>query len=275
MNSKLQWTAFAVLASVSTFFTALLAINLGSDATEKTALIVGSLAIEALKLYCLINANARKRGFLLYGTYCFVALYSLFASFGYALVTVDRMASQNVILDHSQEILLEEQNLSLMNDAITNLQQGIKDKRDAQVLVPTERLTRKLEIQKLISEDQAKIESYITKKAEIQTKLNSLRADNKQLRNGRKRTMYDLIGSTLGVDPKWVAFWILAVFAISIELGIFVTSPHRALEPEPEVKVRKPRKVKEKKEVPEPETLPETLKPKRIFGRTRIQVNEE
>jgi hypothetical protein len=38
--------------------------------------------------------------------------------------------------------------------------------------------------------------------------------------------MYEVIGDTIHVNGERVAFAVLFLFAMAIELGIFVTSPH-------------------------------------------------
>ena len=41
-----------------------------------------------------------------------------------------------------------------------------------------------------------------------------------------KRTMYDVISDTVKLPPKTIAFIVLLIFSISIELGIFTLAPH-------------------------------------------------
>lgn len=262
----LQWISFIFLALVSAFFTTNLALELGTSTVEKVAITAGSIAIEVLKLYCLVSANSKRRAWALYGTYGFVALYSLFASFGYAVTVVDRVGAISKVIDHSEEIAMEHKNLSLMDDAITNLKQAVVDKRAAASALPEDRLSRKIEIQKLIMQDQATIEEYIAKKSKLQERVLQLQMDEKQSRGGQKKTMYEVIGSTMGVSAKWVAFWVLAVFSMSIELGIFITSPHSAFfsdkkKPTP----KEPKKVKAKP------VKTET----KLFGRRRIEKDPE
>jgi hypothetical protein len=229
-----QWISFIFLALVSSFFTYNLAIELGTSTLEKVALIGGSLAIEVLKLYCLVAANTARevvgkwpKVVGLYMAYGFVALYSLLASFGYAVSTVDRVGARVAVVSKEDDIKLEKQNLSLMDDAITNTQKAIIEKRTSISQLGEDKLARKLELQKLIQTDQQTINGYMSKRVEIQTHITDLTKEDRTQQSFQKRTMYEVIGDTVGMSSKWVAFWVLAIFAMSIEIGIFVTSPHQ------------------------------------------------
>jgi hypothetical protein len=236
-----QWISFLFLALVSSFFTYNLAIELGTSPLEKVALIGGSLAIEALKLYCLVAANMVRehkgkmmRMVGLYGAYGFVALYSLLASFGYAISTVDQVGARVGVVSKVDDINLERKNQQLYEESISTTQKAIADKRSAIASLDDDKITRKIELQKLIVADQQSIQDYMSKRMESQTRINTLQTQDKTNLSTQKRTMYEVIGDTLAMSPRWVAFWVLAIFAISIEIGIFVTSPHsHPQEPKP------------------------------------------
>jgi hypothetical protein len=237
MLSVLQWIGFLFLSCVSFFFTCNLALGLGMDRTEKVALVAGSLAIEVLKMYALIAANTyahRDRAFsihhrktgLMYGAYVFVAMYSLAACFGFALATVDRMTAATTTISHADDIAMENNTIAAYDDAIGNIERGLSDKQKTLASVPQDRIARMNEVQKMILADQSKLDEYITKKDVAMQKMATWRAEEQRSRSNQKRSMYAVIGETTGIQPRWVAFIILAVFSIAIELGIFVTSPH-------------------------------------------------
>ena len=78
----------------------------------------------------------------------------------------------------------------------------------------------------MIKTDQASLNDYIKSKTELQEVISKKQQAEQIQRIAKKRTMYEVIGTTIGAKPETVAFTILFLFALSIELGIFITSPH-------------------------------------------------
>jgi hypothetical protein len=228
----LQWAGFLSLATVSLFFTCNLALGLGVDRAEKAALVGGSMALELLKLYLLIAGNTawsdgkRTRSLALYGVYGFIACYSLMACFGYALATVDRVGAASAAVNHQDDISLEQHNLALYADEIAALQLASHGKLAALGGIPADHLARKIEIQRSMGQDQGRIEDLIQKCEGARAHIAEWRAEEIKTAAGHRRTMYQVLGETLGVSPKWIAFIILGIFSSAIELGIIVTSPH-------------------------------------------------
>ena len=235
MKIDFQWFSFIFLATISSYFTYNLAFELGNTLVEKTALIAGSLAIELIKLFALVHANnllGSKRKYrtqkmmTLYGTYGFVAFYSLLASFGYALSTVDRITETATIVSVNESVNVDKQNLDVLNRSIDETYAGIKVKQAMIASLPNDNVNRRLSLLNTIRNDQATLENYSQKRTEIQASISKKQQTEQAERVVKKKTMYEVIGQTIGVKARWVAFSILFIFALSIELGIFITSPH-------------------------------------------------
>ena len=228
----LQWISFIALAAISLYFTSNLALGLGTNQTEKIAMLGGSLAIELLKLYLLVVANTARvagrkgRATAFYASYAFIASYSLMACFGYALTTVDRLNTTTVTASHQEDLTLEERNLSLYDEAITSFQMANKSKQEAIAILPADRLNRKMEINHLMTMDQPRIEALIQKRETSRNRIASWRAEDLQSAANHKRTMYQVLGEALRFPAKWIAFGILSIFSLAIEMGIIITSPH-------------------------------------------------
>jgi hypothetical protein len=233
-----QWLSFIFLAIISSYFTYTLSYELGTTPVEKTALIAGSLAIEVIKMYSLIHANtllSTKKKYktpkllVLYGTYSFVAFYSLLASFGYALSTVDKLVETSTIVSNEDSISVDRQNMNLLDRSIEQVNFNIKLKQDLISALPMDNINRRLSLLNLIKTDVASLEEYSQKKTELQAKISKKQLEAQAQKVTVKKTMYQVIGTTLGITPRWVAFAVLFLFALSIELGIFITSPHNFL----------------------------------------------
>ena len=235
MKIDFQWFSFVFLAVISSYFTYSLAFELGVTPVEKIALIAGSLAIELIKLFALVHANnllGSKRKFklqklwTLYGTYGFVAFYSLLASFGYALSTVDRITETTAIVSISDSVTVDKQNLEILDRSVAEVYTNIKMKQDLISALPTDNINRRLSILNMIKTDQASLENLTQRRTEIQDRISKKQQSEQAERVVKKKTMYEVIGQTIGIKAKWVAFTVLFIFALSIELGIFITSPH-------------------------------------------------
>lgn len=238
MKFDFQWLSFIFLALISSYFTYTLAYELGTTLVEKTALIAGSLAIELVKMYALIHANNllhTKKKFklpklvVLYGTYGFVAFYSLLASFGYSLSTVDRLSQKSVIVSTDESIKVDRQNLELLDRSIEAVNNNIKVKQSMISALPIDNINRRSSIILMINKDIASLEEFSVKKTEVQASISKKQQIEQIEKIEKKKTMYEVIGQTIGVNPHKVAFTILFLFALSIELGIFITSPHNFL----------------------------------------------
>lgn len=235
MKFNIQWFSFLFLALISSYFTYSLSFELGSTLVEKIALIAGSLAIELLKLFALVHANTlltSKRKFkiqklwALYGTYAFVAFYSILASFGYALSTVDRITESSSVMSIEDSVKTEVENIKILDRSVQEVYYNIKITQDLLTALPSDHINRRLNILNSLKNEQASLKNLISSRTEIQDRLSKKQQTHANEKSLKKKTMYEVIGLTLGVNPKWVAFTVLFIFAISIELGIFITSPH-------------------------------------------------
>ena len=254
MKSKLstidtfRWCGFAILALVSLFFIYNLSISLAVEKIEKFVIVSGALGLEFFKLFSIIAATTygyigkqlgikiRKRAFL-YFTYVWVSLYSVLASFGYATTTVDRMQATVTILNHTELIANEK-------ESISNVDATIKEYKNTKVSYENSKVayineingadaTDRDAIQKKINAlqinldtIQKKIDIQMDKKSVSQSKIEDWKSKDLSSNQITKRTMYDVISDTVKLPPKTIAFIVLLIFSISIELGIFTLAPH-------------------------------------------------
>ena len=226
-----QIISFCALSLISSFFTYSLSSEISITGPEKIGLIAGALGVECIKLFALIKANnlqqMRKKStskvVFLYVVYGFVSVYSILASFGYARSTVDRLEAQRQVWDHSEQIQQERQNLQESKVAQEGLAKTLLAK---QLRIGQEPSWALGGLQKAIQEDQKTLNEYRTRVLVSQKAIQDLQNQDRESRAVKKRTMYDVIGEDLGVHSKTIAFIVLFWFALAIELGIFVTSPH-------------------------------------------------
>jgi hypothetical protein len=245
-----RWCAFAISALVSLFFIYNLSISFAIEAIEKIAIVSGAIGLEFFKLFSIISANTysfvgkqlgvrvKKKAFL-YFTYAWVSLYSVTASFGYSIVAVDKMQSSITVLNHSDVITLEKENISNYNDNIKeykNTKTGYENSKIADInklanpnLEQAERTSINRDmasLQSKIDDVQNKINNLMDKKASSQSSIDSLSKQDLAVTQTTKRTNWDVISDTIKVPAKTIAFIVLAIFSTSIELGIFTTAPH-------------------------------------------------
>lgn len=230
-----QFTLFCLLVLVSSAFTLNLALGLGVTPVERGALVAGSLAIEALKAYALIAGNGalgrRAYGSALvrYAAYGLFALYSVSACLGYALTTVDRMESATVVVGHETEIQAEQAALVDCDAQIATLRQVIAQRQAALVGLKSDRAAQ---VRKGIVETLSRVDGYQDRKDAAVSRLSAWKGQDQQARASHRRTLYQVIGSALGISAGRVAFALLAIFAAAIELGIILTSPHAGSQPQ-------------------------------------------
>jgi hypothetical protein len=229
-----QWILFSLLIGVSSFFTVLLALGLGVTPVERFILVLGSLGIEGLKTYALIAANTavlerlKLRAIGLYSVYGFVAIYSLSACLGYALVTVDRMGAVSTVAAHSEEIEVQQRALANYEEQITALR-GVVANHQLILRTPVDSTGgtyQRALSRKGISEALTRIDGYIVKRSEGLAKITEWRERDRLTATTTRRSLYEVIGSSINIKTATVAFTILLIFSLAIELGIFLTSPH-------------------------------------------------
>ncbi len=224
-----QWVIFIALITVSTFFTVNLALGLGCTPVEQAAMVAGAVALEGLKAYVLIAANTaahRRCGYKatgLYLAYGFVALYSLSACLGYALATVDHMGSSTVVVDHDAELAAERGAIVDCDAQIATIRTLVAQRQAALMQSPRE---RQGQVRRSIVDSLAKIDGYQARKDVSVQRLSAWRSQDQQARSSRRRSLYEVVGQALGFSAARVAFAILTVFSLAIEMGIFLSSPH-------------------------------------------------
>jgi hypothetical protein len=233
-----QYSIFIALICVSAFFTLNLALGLGTTPTEQVALVAGSLALEGFKAYALISANtaARRgrwgRGMGFYVAYTFVGVYSLVACFGYALATVDRMGAVTRVVDHATSITAEKATVDDCGEQIKVLRAQVEQRQATLACMdPLKQGAQTAQVRKAISESLARIDGYLDRRSAALERVDGWQAQDQTARAGVRRSLYDIIGEALGVAGSRVAFVILALFSLAIELGVFLTSPHAEAEP--------------------------------------------
>ncbi len=232
-----QFLTFIALIVVSAFFTLNLALGLGTTPVEKGALVAGSLILEGLKAYALVTANTAirrhswGRGMGYYLVYAVVASYSLVACLGYALSTVDRMEAITEVLDHDGISASERAAMTDYDEQISTLRVQIAQRQAAVVqLDPAMQAAQVAQIRKAITESLSRIDGYVDRRREAGARIEAWRAQDHAARGNSRRSLYELIGRAVGIPAPHIAFAILSLFALTIELGIFLTSPHAAAE---------------------------------------------
>ena len=228
-----QYIVFIALISVSAFFTLNLALGLGTTPAEKGALVAGSLALEGLKAFALVSANTAavggrwRKGIGLYFAYAFVGAYSLIACLGFSLATVDRMGAVTRVLDHEPSITAGKATVDDCGEQIKILRAQIYQQQATIARMnPLKQGAQKGQARKAISESLARIDGNIDRRREALERIEVWRAQDQAARAGARRSLYDIIGEALGVPGSRVAFLVLALFSLAIELGVFLTSPH-------------------------------------------------
>lgn len=245
-----QWIVFIGLIAVSGFFTTLLALGLGVSLTERLVLVFGSLMIEGLKTYAIIAANTLslehswRKAIGLYLVYFFVAFYSLSACLGYALSAVDRMAATNTLVVHNESITTEQKTITDFDEQIASLRSIVVTHQNTlKQPADDKNINQRSQARKGIVDLQNRIDGYIQKRAETLSRIEALREKDRGNRVETKRSMYEIIGESINISTTKVAFLILLVFSVAIELGIFITSPHgpvhRIVHNKPEKKGKK------------------------------------
>lgn len=233
-----QYLIFTALIAVSAFFTLNLALGLGTTPVEKGTLVAGSLILEGLKAYALVTANTAIRRhswgqsmgyYLVYGL---VASYSLVACLGYALSTIDRMEAVTEVLGHVGVIASERAAMTDYDEQIRALRTQVAQRQAAFAqLAPEMQATQAAHNRKAITESLLRIDGYVDRRRDAGGRIEAWRAQDQAARGNNRRSLYEVIGRTIGVSAPRVAFAILALFSLAIELGIFLTSPHAAAEP--------------------------------------------
>lgn len=237
MIAVFQWIAFLVLSFVSFFFTFNLSYALAADTIGKIAMIVGSVGLEFTKMFAIMSASTYsyvgkqlgvkiKKTAFMYFAYVFIAVYAISASFGYAQQTVDKMRTENAIVSYTDDINLLKENISTYDTQIADLRASIATRQASIATIPPERIDRITEINNLIKKDNASIDIKIAAKTAAQQQISDLRAKGLDQSKTVSRSMYDVVGETLNVPARSVAFVILFWFALAIEFGIFTTAPH-------------------------------------------------
>lgn len=243
--SVLKWITFIALLLVSGFFTVNLALDLGTTQMEKGVLVGGAVAIEALKAYTLISAKTaafRKAWFRatgMYAAYGFVAIYSLTACAGYALATVERMRAATTVLGH--EVSVQSELAALRNlDEQIGVTRSLISQRQAALSTMEDPAQRSL-ARKFIADGLARMDGYQTRKDSATQRIEAWRSEDQTARARTRQSLYLVMGQALHLDPERIAFVVLAVFALAIEMGIFLTSPHGAAE-QGKARTRRPAK---------------------------------
>lgn len=230
-----QWFLFIAMTAVSAFFVVNLAIGLGATPVEKAAMIAEAAVLEAFKAFLLLTANtaaerrAIRKAVTYYLAYGFVAICSLSACLGYTLATVEHMREVTAVVDHETELAAERTALADCDAQISTLRSLVAQRQAA---LPQLAPERQGQVRKAIAESLNKIDGYQVRKDASVQRMSTWRAQDQQARASHRRSLYDVIGQAIGLRPSSVAFAILAVLSLALELGIFLTSPHGAPEKE-------------------------------------------
>jgi hypothetical protein len=220
----------------------------------------------------------RSKGVTLFFVYLFSAFLSVSASYGYIAESVYLTTQGKEVLSSADTQEIYKDQLSAMQEAIDqarkmNMEYSMaQDKLDVN---NAQYQAKYVQYQAKIDKNNADIQKKLLDKETKNEQIQQLRLSEIKTNQSFGKTMYQLMGESLGISDKTVMFVLLYLLAIMIEIGLFVTSPHfrnmdkedlegepvhqEAVIPKEEPSRTKPRKEPRKESVPV--TLPESSVP--------------
>lgn len=172
----------------------------------------------------------RRQGKTRFIIYLFAAFLSISASYGYIAQSVylTTQAKISVVTTDSQNIYTEK--LKAIDDRILQDKKLNIDYAKNQGLLDSQNDTdfqKKYDAyQKRIDKNNDDIQKQLDLKQTNNETLQNLRLGDIKINSTKGRTMYQLMGDSLGMSDRTVMFILLYLLAIMIEVGLFITSPH-------------------------------------------------
>ena len=185
----------------------------------------------------------QRRAVYLYTAYLLTAFLSISASFGYVRVTVENATTASLSVNNSDTISIYKDTLNQYdsqikeNEAVIFRASKSIDQYNAMIqqLDPLsdafqrDRSTYQGNIngyQRLIDQRQQKNADLQTQKLALSDKIQGFKLQDVNTVKAVHKTMYQLMGETLGISDKVIMFVLLYMLAFILEVGLFICSPH-------------------------------------------------
>lgn len=229
----LKYLAFTALTAVSMLLSINMFANLSSEPQESLLLSIISLSMEFLKIFQLVKGNTlwklqlKKQAIKAWGLAFILTVLSIFASYGYNLVIINRgieTASNSDIQlqidsNRMEEALLGEQ-VDLLTEQIAGATQRQKD-------TPFDYITAWKQITAQINELSGTKGEFVTSQMALNKEytrltiaLNKAKAESNVTSN-----MFDLMAVSFHIDVNLLMLILLLTISILIEIGIISSSP--------------------------------------------------
>jgi len=165
----------------------------------------------------------------LYVLYVGLASLSVAATFGFILVTVEKASRSSTVVDNTDKISAEQTKIDSRNKIISDNDKVIESyNQSIAVLDPADPNTawKRANIETRLKPYKESNDKLLKEIEVINNTILLLKDEQTTKQLETKKTMYQLIGETLGVSDRYVMFFLLILLAIGIEVGIVTTSPH-------------------------------------------------
>jgi len=165
----------------------------------------------------------------LYVLYVGLASLSVAATFGFILVTVEKASRASIVVDNTDKISAELTKIESRNRIIADNDKVIESyNQSIAILDPADPNTswKRANIETRLKPYKESNQKLLNEIEVINSIILALKDEQTSKQLETKKTMYQLIGDTLGVSDRYVMFVLLILLAIGIEIGIVTTSPH-------------------------------------------------
>lgn len=203
----------------------------------------------------------KRKGRTLFVVYLFAAFLSIGASYGYISQSVYLSTRGNITIStkDTQSIYLEQ--ISSKQDMIDQdkkLNQEYSMAQDKLDMTDPSYQAKYNNYQKKIDANNVDIQKKLAEKEDKINQLQQLKLNEASSDKALGKTMYQLMGESLGLTDSTVMFILLYLLAIMIEVGLFISSPHF-----------------NKMDKEDEQVIPELPEPKDIIPDTSIKVSQE
>jgi hypothetical protein len=172
----------------------------------------------------------RRQGRTRFIIYLFAAFLSVSASYGYISQSVYLTTQAKVSVSTSEAQSIYSEKIKAIDDRIAqdkklNIEyaknQGLLDSQN-----DTDFQKKYDTYQKKIDKNNDDIQKQLDLKQGSNETLQGLKLGDIKTNSTKGKTMYQLMGESLGMSDRTVMFILLYLLAIMIEVGLFITSPH-------------------------------------------------
>ena len=204
----LKYIAFSALTVVSMLLSYNMFSQLSSVPREQALLAIVAVSIEFLKIFSIVKGNTlwnmklKKQALQSYLLAFALTLLSIFASYGYNLVVVNRSldAQNNTSAQLNIENNILENNIVL--EQIENLNKQINSALDRQKALSPDAITTWMNISKQVNQLEKAKKTFTTRQLELNNELAELKINlNKDKANSKSTTtMFTLMADTFHVN---------------------------------------------------------------------------